>query len=203
MPDIEVGSNVVEAASNGIIDGLRLAVNVGAMLIGFIALIAVLDLILNLLDSLVDGYLFSGVYDTYGKGIMSSASGEFSGYFPGSLQTFFGSLLRPLAFLMGVPWDESHKVGHLLGIKLSLNEFVAYGQLGSYINEGLSPRATIIATYALCGFANFSSIGIQLGGISALAPKRKADLARIGLRAMYGGAIASFLTATIAGMLIL
>jgi len=210
LPDIEAGSNVVEAASNGIIDGLKLAVNVGAMLIGFIALIAVLDLILNSLDSFVDGYLFSGVYKLYGEGIMSSASGEFSGYFPGSLQTFFGSILRPLAFLMGVPWNESYEVGHLLGIKLSLNEFVAYGQLGVYMDpdgiaetlDGLSDRATIIATYALCGFANFSSIGIQLGGISALAPERKSDLAKIGLRAMYGGAIASFLTATIAGMLI-
>ena len=202
LPQIETGSNVVEAASNGILDGLKLAVNVGAMLVGFIALIAVLDLLLNVIDGFIDGYIFSGIYKDYGDSILSSAAGEYSGYFPGSLQTFFGTVLRPLAFLMGVPWEESHKVGHLLGIKLSLNEFVAYGQLGEYLNGGLSERATIISTYALCGFANFSSIGIQLGGISALAPKRKADLAKIGLRAMYGGAIASWLTATIAGILI-
>ena len=104
---------------------------------------------------------------------------------------------------MGVPWENAHHVGNLLGIKLSLNEFVAYGTLGSYISENLlSERGMIISTYALCGFANFSSIGIQLGGISALAPERKSDLARIGLRAMFGGAIASWLTATIAGILI-
>ena len=104
---------------------------------------------------------------------------------------------------MGVPWENAHYVGNLLGIKLSLNEFVAYGTLGNYINEGLlSDRGMIISTYALCGFANFSSIGIQLGGISALAPDRKSDLAKIGLRAMFGGAIASWLTATIAGILL-
>jgi CNT family concentrative nucleoside transporter len=108
-----------------------------------------------------------------------------------------------LAFLMGVPWENAHYVGNLLGIKLSLNEFVAYGTLGSYISENLlTERGVIISTYALCGFANFSSIGIQLGGISALEPERKSDLARIGLRAMFGGAIASWLTATIAGILI-
>ena len=104
---------------------------------------------------------------------------------------------------MGVPWENAHYVGNLLGIKLSLNEFVAFGTLGSYISENmLSERGMIISTYALCGFANFSSIGIQLGGISALAPERKSDLARVGLRAMFGGAIASWLTATIAGILI-
>ena len=104
---------------------------------------------------------------------------------------------------MGVPWENAHYVGNLLGIKLSLNEFVAYGTLGNYINEGLlSDRGMIISTYALCGFANFSSIGIQLGGISALAPDRKSDLAKIGLRAMFGGAIASWITACIAGILI-
>ena len=203
LPDIKVGSNVVEAASNGIIDGLKLAVNVGAMLIGFIAIIAVIDLILNWLDSIIDGYLLEGIYYQYTASGLSPASGEFSGYFPGSLQTLFGTLLKPLAFIMGTPSAETEYVGHLLGIKLSLNEFVAYGQLGDYINNGLlSDRGKIIATYALCGFANFSSIGIQIGGISALAPKRKADVARIGLRAMFGGAIASWLTATIAGLLI-
>jgi CNT family concentrative nucleoside transporter len=203
LPVINVGSNAIEAASNGITDGLKLAVNVGAMLIGFIALIAVIDVLLNWLDYIIDGKLFSGAYIVYKTAGMSPATGEFIGYFPGSLQTFFGTLLKPLAFLMGVPWENSHHVGNLLGIKLSLNEFVAYGTLGSYISENmLSERGIIISTYALCGFANFSSIGIQLGGISALAPERKSDLARIGLRAMFGGAIASWLTATIAGILI-
>jgi len=203
LPDIKVGSNVIEAASNGITDGLKLAVNVGAMLIGFIALIAVLDLTLNWLDSVIDGYFLSGEYIKYKTAGMSPAVGEYIGYFPGSLQTFFGVLLKPLAFLMGVPWENAHFVGNLLGIKLSLNEFVAYGTLGTYINENLlTDRGMIISTYALCGFANFSSIGIQLGGISALAPERKSDLAKIGLRAMFGGAIASWLTATIAGILL-
>ncbi|MEJ2084705.1 MAG: nucleoside transporter C-terminal domain-containing protein [Acidobacteriota bacterium] len=203
LPDIEVGGNVIEAAANGITDGLKLAVNVGAMLIGFIALIAVLDVILGFLDGLIDGRLLGGAQITYAASGMSPAVGEFAGIFPGSLQTLFGTLLRPLSWLMGVPWKDAAAVGSLLGVKLSLNEFVAYGTLGSYIQgDILSERSIIIATYALCGFANFSSIGIQIGGISAIAPERKSDLARVGLKAMFGGAIASFLTATIAGILL-
>jgi CNT family concentrative nucleoside transporter len=203
LPDIDVGGNVIEAAANGITDGLKLAVNVGAMLIGFIALIAVVDVILNWMDSLIDGSLLGGALVTYGSGGMSPAESEYAGIFPGSLQTLFGTVLRPLAWLMGVPWVDAAKVGNLLGIKISLNEFVAYGTLGSYIQQGvLSDRAVIISTYALCGFANFSSIGIQIGGISAVAPGRKADLAKVGLKAMFGGALASWLTATIAGMLL-
>ena len=204
MPSIDVGGNVIEAASNGIIDGLKLAVNVGAMLIGFIALIAVLDTAMIWLDGLIDGRLMGGEYVAYTfDTIWSPVRGEYRGFFPGSLQTLFGTLLRPLAFLMGVPWADSAAVGNLLGIKISLNEFVAYGALGSYIQEGvMSDRAVIISTYALCGFANFSSIGIQIGGISAVAPGRKRDLAQLGLRAMFGGALASWLTASIAGMLL-
>jgi CNT family concentrative nucleoside transporter len=202
LPEIEVGGNVIEAAANGISDGLKLAVNVGAMLIGFIALIAVLDVGLNWFDSLVDGALIGGSWVSYGSGGMSPVVGEYAGIFPGSLQTLFGTLLRPLAWLMGVPWADAGKVGNLLGIKLSLNELVAYGVLGSYFQEGaISERAMVISTYALCGFANFSSIGIQIGGIAAVAPRRKAALAKLGLKAMCGGAIASWLTATIAGML--
>jgi CNT family concentrative nucleoside transporter len=201
LPDVEVGGNVIEAAANGITDGLKLAVNVGAMLLGFIALIAVLDLLLNWADSIIDGALLGGAYVSYGSGGLSPAVGEYLGYFPGSLQTLFGTVLRPLAWLMGVPWADAASVGNLLGIKLSLNEFVAYGTLGSYIQQGvIGERAVIISTYALCGFANFSSIGIQLGGISAVAPGRKADLAKIGLKAMFGGALASWTTATIAGL---
>jgi CNT family concentrative nucleoside transporter len=203
MPDVRVGGNVIEAAANGMTDGLKLAVNVGAMLIGFIALIAVVDVVLNGIDSLIDGAMLAGSYVSYGSGGMSPAVGEYAGIFPGSLQTLFGTVLRPLAWTMGVPWSDAAAVGNLLGIKLSLNEFVAYGTLGSYIQEGvLGERAMIISTYALCGFANFSSIGIQIGGISAVAPKRRSELAQLGLRAMAGGALASWLTATIAGMLL-
>jgi len=203
-PEIEVGGNVIEAASNGIIDGLKLAVNVGAMLIGFIALIAVIDTVMIWLDALIDGRLLGGEYVAYTfDTLWSPVRGEYLGIFPGSLQTLFGSLLRPVAWLMGVPWADAAAVGNLLGIKLSLNEFVAYGALASYIQEGvLSERAMIISTYALCGFANFASIGIQIGGISAVAPGRKTDLANLGLRAMLGGALASWLTATIAGLLL-
>jgi CNT family concentrative nucleoside transporter len=203
LPDIQVGSNAIEAASNGITDGLKLAVNVGAMLIGFIALIAVIDVLLNWVDSIIDGSLLNGLYIAYDSSGLSPVKGEFAGYFPGSLRTLFGTILSPLAYLMGVPWNDAAQVGNLLGIKLSLNEFVAFGTLGDYINKGLlSERAIIISTYALCGFANFSSIGIQIGGISAIAPSRKSDLAKVGLKAMFGGAIASWLTATIAGIFI-
>jgi len=203
MPEIDSGGNVIEAAANGITDGLKLAVNVGAMLIGFIALIAVVDVSLNWIDSLIDGGLLNGEWVTYGAGGMSPVVGEYTGVIPGSLQTLFGTLLRPLAWLMGVPWADAAKVGNLLGIKISLNELVAYGLLGTYIHEGIiSSRAAIISTYALCGFANFSSIGIQLGGISAVAPRRRAALASLGLKAMLGGAIASWLTATVAGLLL-
>ncbi len=203
LPDIKAGGNVIEAATNGITDGLKLAVNVGAMLLGFIALIAVVDVLLNWVDSLIDGNLLNGALVTYTSGGISPITSEYAGWFPGSLQTLFGTLLKPLAWLMGVPWKDAAAVGNLLGIKLSLNEFVAYGQLGSYIQgNAMGPRAVIISTYALCGFANFSSIGIQIGGIAAVAPGRKSDLAKVGLRAMFGGAIASWLTATIAGILI-
>ena len=203
LPEIESGSNVIEAASNGITDGLKLAVNVAAMLVGFIALIAVVDVVLNWVDALVDGSLLHGVYVTYGSGGMSPVVGEFTGVFPGSLQTLFGTLLRPLTWLMGVAWADAALVGNLLGIKLSLNELVAYGVLNTYFQDGaMSERSMIIATYALCGFANFSSVGIQIGGISAVAPRRRSDLAQLGLKAMFGGAIASCLTATIAGMLL-
>ncbi len=204
LPPIESGSNVIEAATRGIIDGLKLAVNVGAMLVGFIALIAVADVILNWLDKLIDGTLLGGQLVQYGASSgLSPVSQEYSGIFPGSLKTLFGTIFRPLAWLMGVSWEYADEVGNLLGIKISLNEFVAYGTLGGYVQGNiLDERAQIIATYALCGFANFSSIGIQIGGIGAFIPKRRGELSRIALRAMFGGAIASWLTATVAGMIL-
>lgn len=195
LPDLRTADNVVGAAADGTTDGLKLALNVGAMLIAFIALIGFLDVVLGFVDGWVDGRLLGGS--------VMQASGEFSGIFPGSMKTLFGTVLRPLAFIMGVPWEDSVAVGNLLGIKLTVNEFVAYGMLGEAINSGeMGERAQIISTYALCGFANFSSIGIQIGGLGAVAPGRRRDLAKVGLRAMFGGALASFMTATVAGILL-
>ncbi|MDZ7386118.1 MAG: NupC/NupG family nucleoside CNT transporter [candidate division KSB1 bacterium] len=194
LPPIPKGDNLLDAAARGVTDGLKLAANVGAMLIAFIALIGLVDVILAFGDKMVDGRLLRGIYDMQ--------RGEFRGFFPGSLRTLFGALFAPLAFLMGVPWKDAAAVGNLLGIKVSANEFVAYVELSKYVAAGhLSPKAVVIATYALCGFANFSSIGIQIGGIGALAPSRRAELAKAGLRAMVAGALASWMTATIAGVL--
>ena len=204
IPRTKTSVDLLDAATAGVTDGLKLAVNVGAMLLAFIALIGLVDLILNFMDGLIDGRLLGGTYQTYtGSGGFSPVNGEYLGLFPGSLKTLFGTLLRPLAWTMGVAWNEADKVGNLLGVKIALNEFVAYAQLGSHVSVGdLSERSLIISTYALCGFANFSSIGIQIGGISAIAPGRRSDLAKIGLKAMFGGALASWMTATIAGVLI-
>ncbi len=199
----KTAGNMLEAVSAGISDGLKLAVNVGAMLIGFIALIGLVDVILNSLDMLIDGKLLGGAYFEVKKSIFSPVVGEYAGFFPGSLKTFFGSTFRYLAFLMGTPWQDTIEMGNLLGLKVTVNEFVAYSSLAEHIkNATMSPKAIIIGTYALCGFANFSSIGIQIGGIGALAPERRGDLAKVGLKAMFGGALASWMTATIAGMLI-
>ncbi|NOY57337.1 MAG: NupC/NupG family nucleoside CNT transporter [Calditrichaeota bacterium] len=195
IPDVSRADNLLDAATRGVTDGLKLAVNVGAMLLAFIALIGLVDVIFGFFDHLIDGRLLGGV--------LNQATGEYSGIFPGSLKTLLGTIFAPLAFLMGVPWKEAMDVGNLLGIKIAVNEFVGYAELAKQISAAsLSPRSIIIATYALCGFANFSSIGIQIGGISALAPKRRSDLSKIALRAMFAGALASWMTATIAGMLV-
>ncbi len=201
IPEVKTADNVVEAAANGTTDGLKLALNVGAMLIAFIALIAVLDTVLGFFDGIIDGRLLCGdafEYQRSGRTVT-----EFKGFFPGSMATLFGTLLAPLAFVMGVPWADASAVGNLLGVKMTVNEFVSYGLLGEHINNSdLQPRSIIIATYALCGFANFSSIGIQIGGLGSLEPSLRPTLSKIGLRAMCGGALASFMTATVAGILL-
>lgn len=172
-------ANVVEAAASGAAIGVQLALNVGAMLMAFIALIAMIN---------------------FGIGWLGGLAGA-QGL---TLQGIFGTVLRPLAWVMGVPWADTQYVGGLMGLKTVLNEFVAYAQLGRDLGAGvaIAPRSAVIATYALLGFANFSSIGIQIGGIGGLAPTRRSDLARLGLRAMVAGNLAAFLSATLAGMLV-
>jgi CNT family concentrative nucleoside transporter len=186
-PDV----NVIDAAARGAGDGLTLALNVGAMLLAFLALIA----LLNALLGLVAGW--TGL-DTLLQSI--GALGPEQGL---TLEVLLGWLLAPLAWIMGVPWSESAAVGSLLGIKTVANEFVAYLRLQEILaGGGLSPRSVVISTYALAGFANFSSIAIQIGGIGGIAPSRRSDLSKVGLRAMIGGTLAAFLTATIAGILV-
>lgn len=172
----KIYSNVIDAAAGGASDGLKLAVNVAAMLIAFIALIAMINGFLGWAGGLV------GIHSL-------------------SLKVILGYLFSPLAFLMGVNWHDALNVGYLMGAKISINEFVAYIDLVGMKSQ-LSPRSFTIATYALCGFANLSSIAIQIGGIAALVPERRKDLARLGGRAMIAGALASFQTAAIAGILL-
>lgn len=198
MPTITTADNVVSAASNGVTDGLKLALNVGAMLIGFIALVAFIDVVLGAIDSTVDGDWFEGQKIATG----ALGAGTFEGWVPGSLKVMFGTIFKPLAWLMGASWQDAGHVGALMGTKISVNEFVAYADLQGHIKAAdISDRSIAISTYALCGFANFSSIGIQIGGIGVLAPERRGDLAKIAVRAMFGGALASWMTATIAGIL--
>src|SRR5881398_3408124 len=161
--------NVIDAAGRGTGEGLHLALNVGAMLISFLALVALVNYLL--------------------------------GFVHLSMQQIFGWVFAPVAWSMGVPWKDAPVIGNLLGTRMVLNEFVAYAQLGP-MKAALDPKSFTIATFALCGFANFSSIGIQIGGIGALAPNRRHDLARLGLRAMFAGTLANFMTATIAGFLL-
>jgi concentrative nucleoside transporter, CNT family len=173
--------NVIDAIGRGTGEGLHLALNVGAMLISFLALVALLNAGLGLI----------------GEGVQRVA-GVGAGL---SLQLILGWVFAPIAWALGVPWQDATTIGNLLGTRMVLNEFVAYSQLGP-LKGTLDPKSFTIATFALCGFANFSSIGIQIGGIGALAPERRHDLARLGLRAMLAGTFANFLTATIAGMLL-
>ncbi|MGQ0815673.1 MAG: NupC/NupG family nucleoside CNT transporter [Gemmatimonadota bacterium] len=190
--DVEkTDANVIDAAARGAGEGLHLALNVGAMLLAFIALIAVINALIGLGSNAINLTDF-----LQARNILDAGENL-------SLQKILGWLLAPLAWLMGVPWKDAPEIGTLLGIKTAVNEFVGYLQMTTMITEeNLSPRSVIIATYALCGFANFSSIAIQIGGISGMAPERRGDLARIGLRAMIAGTLASFMTANIAGMLV-
>jgi CNT family concentrative nucleoside transporter len=182
--------NVIDGAATGAADGVRLAINVGGMLIAFIALIALINAPLQWIGGL----------EFAGTSINQMLTGDATAPVTLSLQTIFGYLLAPIAWVIGVPWAEAQTVGSLIGQKIVLNEFVAYLEL-SKVQATLSDHSVLIATYALCGFANFSSIAIQIGGIGGLAPERRSDLARFGMRAVLGGTIATLMTATIAGVL--
>ncbi len=169
--------NLIDAAASGAADGMKLALNVGAMLIAFIALIAMVNYIIG-----------------WGAGLFGAEL---------SLEQIFGWVLAPVAWLIGIPDADITRFGALLGTKVVLNEFVAYLSLADLIGEGgLDPKTVVMSTFALCGFANFSSIAIQIGGIGPLAPERTPDLARLGLRAVLAGTLANMMTATIAGVLI-
>ena len=256
-------SNIIDAAASGAADGLKLALNIAAMLLAFIALIALLNWPLNALGtfdssawtgtqivmwgvflglialfsvSLLALYLFPAAkrprVDAFrarlgigwvaalalvacvmlvivvlpGSSINAAVSSLVGGKFELGLESILGYLLAPIAWVIGVPWQDATVVGSLIGQKIVINEFVAYLQLADIIKNGadgimLSEQGKLVATYALCGFANFSSIAIQIGGIGGLAPERRSDLARFGMRAVLGGSLATFMTATIAGVL--
>ncbi|MCP4500414.1 MAG: NupC/NupG family nucleoside CNT transporter [Deltaproteobacteria bacterium] len=171
-------TNVLDAISSGTTDGMMLAFNVGAMLISFVALVAMLNAGIGWVAGLFD-------YDSV------------------TMQSMLGTLLSPLAWLLGVPWDDATLVGGMMGTKTILNEFIAYQDLSAAMKAGaISPKSVVIAVYALCGFSNLGSIGIQIGGLSAIAPERRSDLARLGFRAMIAASLACFQTAALAGILL-
>ena len=178
--------NVMDALAGGALDGLRLALNIAALLIAILALVAMVDYVLGL----VGGW----------------AGGWFGYSWEWSLSGLFGYIFAPFAWLMGIPWGECLRAGELLGTKMVLNEFIAYATLGEWTQPDsgvqLSERTKTILTFALCGFANFGSIGIQIGGIGGIAPERRLDLARLGIRAMLGGTFAMMMTACVAGLLV-
>lgn len=240
----KIDANAIDAAARGASEGLTLAFNVAAMLLAFVALIAMFNYLFALpsyvqhsyaLESLVTQIAASGqtipaelamtcdpthviegtqqlvrvapearegCIDLITAAVADPPSVSVARVY--NLEFFFGWIFAPIALLMGVPWDDARAVGELLGTKMVVNEFVGYLRLSDMMSgdNPLSPRSAIIATYALCGFANFGSIGIQIGGISGMAPERRSDLARLGIRAMIGGSIAAFMTATIAGILV-
>lgn len=238
--------NVIDAAARGASEGLTLAFNVAAMLLAFIALIALINFLLgtpaylqhgSALATMIEGIRAAGgtipaelVATCDATHVLNAATGEtvrvafdarlaciadiaaavpdapaVSTWTPMSLEWLFGFVFAPIAFAMGVPMVDCLAVGQLMGQKMAINEFVAYLNLSILMGDeatALQDRSALIATYALCGFANFGSIGIQIGGIAGIAPDRRSDLARLGMRAMIGGSLAAFLTATIAGMLL-
>lgn len=176
----KTATNVIEAAANGASDGVKLALNVGGMILAFIALITMINFPLAWIGQV------TGLESLIGQTL--------------SLSVILGYILSPLAWIIGIPWSEATIVGGLIGEKMVINEFVAYMHL-SEIKQTLSEHSVLISTYALCGFANFSSIAIQLAGIGGLAPNRRSDIARMGMRAVLGGTLATMMTATIAGVL--
>lgn len=179
----QTDANGIDAAASGAATGLKLAANVGAMLLAFIALLAMGNYFLET----IGGYL--GLNSLVPNGTLR-------------IETILGWILAPIAYIVGVPWADAVNMGSLLGTKVVLNEFVAYLQLSELVANGaLSPKTITMATFALCGFANFSSIAIQIGGIGGLAPSRKSELAEFGLKAVLAGSLANLMTATIAGML--
>ncbi|MEZ5057130.1 MAG: nucleoside transporter C-terminal domain-containing protein [Saprospiraceae bacterium] len=188
IPRHEAGNNVLDAISRGTTDGLKLAINVGAMLLVFTAMIAMANYVIaNFIGS------WTGLNDW----VISYTDGRFEAF---NLEFILGMLFSPIAWLLGVASDDTLLVGQLLGLKTTLNEFYAYAELQG-IKDSLSEKSLIIATYALCGFANFASIGIQIGGIGAIAPGQRKNLTEFGIKALIGGTVACFLTAAIAGVL--
>jgi CNT family concentrative nucleoside transporter len=184
-----LGVNLIDALAKGAADGLRLALNIGAMLLAFVALIAAIN------------YLLEGIGEWVGLNalIESSTNGNFKGL---TLEYLLGQIFRVIAFVIGVEWSESLQVGSLIGQKLVVNEFVAYLGLSEMKAAGmLSDKSIIIATYALCGFANFSSIAIQIGGIGGMAPMQQGNISKLGLRALLAATLATLMTATLAGAL--
>ncbi|MEP6643022.1 MAG: nucleoside transporter C-terminal domain-containing protein [Acidobacteriaceae bacterium] len=177
----EKNENLLGAVARGTTDGLNLALNMAAMLISFIALVALAN---GLVGGIHNGFAHFGI-----------------SWFPSSLQNIFGTLFSPIAWIIGVPWKDCPAIGNLLGTRLVLNEVIAFSQLGTQ-KALLDPRSFTIASFALCGFANLSSIGIQIGGIGALAPNKRGDLARLGLRALLAGTMANLMSASIAGILL-
>ncbi len=199
----DVGDNLLDAISNGITDGLKLAVNVGVMLLAFTALIAMVDAsFLWLTDMANSGAALVGgdSVGNWNENIKAATDDRFEGF---SFTYLLGLIFAPFAWLLGTPSQDIVLVGQLLGQKTVLNEFIAYGELNNFREAGivLHPKSMIIATYALCGFANFASIGIQIGGISSLAPNQRLALTELGIKSLIGGTVACFLTACVAGML--
>jgi len=179
--DAEKQENLLGAIARGTTDGLHLALNIAAMLISFLALVALAN---GILGGIHNGMAHLGIT-----------------WFPSSLETILGTLFAPVAWIVGVPWRDCVAIGNLLGTRMALNEVVAFSMLGPQ-RATLDPRSFTIATFALCGFANFGSIGIQIGGIGALAPNKRGELARLGCRAMLAGTMANLMSAAVAGMLL-